>query len=276
MQSHLIFDALLPAFGRQTKVAWSMRPSRGVVVFVHGFNGAAIRSWADFPVLIRERAEFANWDVIFFGYDGQNTEVASSSADLRSLLDATERPDTLYQSSEALPQARRKHPSSYDRIVLVAHSLGSIISRRAMLDGYNESIPATWSPKVELFNFAPAHGGAKLLSLLSETIGLLDLAVSVAQFANKFIVLRDLKVGSPTVTRLESDTRAAVLAGRGNLRAIDTVWARNDKVVTNGPFALDPPPRPSNVVSGKTHTSVCKPAEKSYELPVNSVAKHLV
>jgi hypothetical protein len=223
---------------------------------------------------MRKHAKFANWDAIFFGYDGLHSEVASSSADLRALLDATEHPSTLYQSSDASPYANRSHPTSYKRIVLVAHSLGSIVSRRAMLDGHNQSTPASWANKVELFNFAPAHGGAKLMAILIEAFGVLAPIVPVVQLASRFIVLRDLKVGGPTVTRLEAETKNAVRAGKSNLRALDVVWARDDKVVTNGPFASDPAPLPGHVVKGKSHSSVCKPSVR-YDLPLDSLVRCL-
>ena len=274
MQSHLLFDYSIPAYGRQTKVAWARNPSRGALVFVHGFNGAAIRTWADFPMLVRENAEFASWDAIFFGYDGLHSEVASSSADLRALLDAMEHPSTLYGSSDASPNASRRHPPSYERIVLIAHSLGAIVGRRAMLDGHNQSNPAGWAAKVELFNFAPAHGGAKLMAILIEAFGLLAPIVPILQLVPRFIVLRDLKVGGPTVTRLEAETHSAVLAGKKNLRALDAVWARDDNIVTNGPFADDPAPAPGHVVRGKSHSSVCKPSD-GYHLPLNSLKRHL-
>lgn len=274
MLTHQIFDSKLPTLGRQTVAAWATNPNKGLLIFVHGFNGAPTKTWAEFPVQIRQQAEFENWDAIFFGYDGLNTAADSSAATLRTLLNATEDPKSLYESSDASPYAARAHPTSYQRIVLIAHSLGAIVSRRAMLDGYRERTPAKWAKKVELFNFAPAHRGAKLMALVLHSFGPAAPVLGMAQLFSRLIVLRDLDEAGQTVARLERETVAAVAAGRLNLRALGSVWAEDDRIVTNGSFADDPAPDASFVISDKDHSSVCKP-DARYKDPIAAVRMHL-
>lgn len=275
MLSHQIFDSSIPTIGRQTKAVWAQDPSQGALVFVHGFNGSAVRTWADFPVQLRKNAEYAHWDAVFFGYDGRNTEAVSSAAELRNLLNLMENPKDFYGQSDAAPHAHRQHPAAYKRILLVTHSLGAIVARRAMLDGYQQALPAKWASKVQVFNFAPALRGAKIIALLADAFGSpLVPMLAIAHLFNQLIVLRDLEEKGQTVVRLEEETRKAVSDGLLNLRAVDAVWSKNDPVVTNGRFADDPVPDALHIVENTTHSSVCKPSLQ-YSLPSNALIRHL-
>src|SRR6266705_1056150 len=144
MSSHFIFDAGLP-IGVGSRVWWSHKPGGCVLIFVHGFNGQALATWSSFPSLLTKQSKFSDWDFVFFGYDGLHTEAVTSAVDLGQLLDMiSSSPSQLYGASTASPHAARRHPQAYKRIVLVAHSLGAVVARRAMLDGYNRPRPAPW------------------------------------------------------------------------------------------------------------------------------------
>jgi triacylglycerol esterase/lipase EstA (alpha/beta hydrolase family) len=263
MSSHFVFDAQLP-FGIGTRVWWSRNPSGRVLVFVHGFSGKAVGTWSSFPSLLAQQPKCSGWDLIFFGYDGVHTEAVSSAGDLAELLDAiAASPADLYAKSTSSPNALRQPPDVYTRIVLVAHSLGAIVARRAMLDGYNRSTPAPWSKKTEFFAFAPAHNGAKLMSLVLETFGLAGPILSLAQLFNRYIVLRDLKEGSGTLQTLHDDLTRTYDApsNASNLRALEVILARNDRIVTNRVLYPDPSPAPGGILAGCTHSTVCKPDE---------------
>lgn len=258
MPSHFLFAANL-AYGVGSRVWWSHNPGGNVLVFVHGFKGQALGTWAGFPSALTQQSEYSDWDLIFFGYDGAHTEAVSSAAELSQLLDMiSHSPTQLYNKSTSSPYSTRQHPPAYKRVVLVSHSLGAVVSRRAMLDGYNRKIPASWAATTELYTFAPAHNGAKLMALVLETIGPAAVLVPFVQLLGKYIVLRDLKEHSDTLNTLHDDLKRTFDGGAGNLRAIGTVWVKNDAIVNNK--VLYPDFSVDAVLSGRTHTSVCKPS----------------
>ena len=276
MSSHFVFDAQLP-FGIGSRVWWSRNPSGRVLVFVHGFSGKAVGTWSSFPSMLTRHPKCSGWDLIFFGYDGVHTEAVSSAGDLAELLDAiSTSPTELYAKSTSSPSALRQHPDAYTRIVLVAHSLGAIVARRAMLDGYNRSTPAPWSKTTEFFAFAPAHNGAKVMSLIFETFGFAGTLVSLAQLFNRYIVLRDLKEGSGTLQALHDDLRRTYdpPSGASNLRALEVILARNDRIVTNKVLYPDPSPGRGGILADRTHSTVCKPGE-AFPQPVDLLVSRL-
>lgn len=273
--SHFIFQSELSNFGRGSKVMWSSNPSGHALVFVHGFGGKATATWSSFPSLLPREPNLAGWDLFFFGYDGVNSDVTACASDLTKLLDELGRsPLDVYRQSDALPTSHRQHPSSYTRIVLVGHSLGAVVCRRAMLDGYNRPTPAKWAPITELFLFAPAHNGAKIVELVKATFPPIYALLSAAQLAGLFIVLRDLEGGSMTLTTLQAELKNKFGTGTApNLRALHTAIARNDRVVTN--MVYQPDCAPVEVMGTHTHVSVCKPHPKSFPDPVNLLIARL-
>jgi pimeloyl-ACP methyl ester carboxylesterase len=259
--SHFFQAEDLPAHGVGTKVWWSQQPTGQAIVFVHGFGGSALTTWSSFPSMLRTDQKFTGWDLVFFGYDGQHTEMVSSASELEALLDTMDgSPTNLYQKSTAWPGLPRPAcPSAYARIVVASHSLGTVVTRRALLNGYLRS--AKWASKLELLLYAPAHNGAKIYSLLMETFSVIGPFLSLAQLFNRYIVLRDLKPGSQALSDLHTDLRNVFdPTTTANLRATEVVWARNDRVVTNARLHPDNPTAPGSILSGVTHTSVCKPS----------------
>jgi hypothetical protein len=177
------------------------------------------------------------------------------------LLDALETsPREVFRKSGGWESSPRVHPESYRRIVISAHSLGTVVSRRALLNGYQRRPEAAWAKKTELVLYAPAHNGAKLFALMSETFGFLMPGLSIAQLFGKFIVLRDLKIGSPALVSLKDELRTLYDSAKTpTLRAIEVVWARNDSVVSNAVLFPDDPTAPTSNLHGFKHSTVCKP-----------------
>src|SRR5262245_748707 len=94
MQNHFIFPKKLPTYGVESCVWWARKPTGKALVFVHGFAGQALSTWAGFPARLCDEAKCAGWDLYFFGYDGRHTEAASSASKLELLLDAMARSPT--------------------------------------------------------------------------------------------------------------------------------------------------------------------------------------
>ena len=274
MDGHFLFDFDLPTYGVNTCVWWAHNPKGKALVFVHGFAGQALATWSGFPSRLCGAPECEGWDIFFFGYDGRHTEAASSATLLGRLLDAmTSSPTNVFNESGVSLKTSRAHPRTYGRIVLVAHSLGAVVSRRAMLDGYARKPLAEWARNVELFLFAPAHLGAHIALLVREIFGpLAGGLVAIAQALKKYRFLRDLdatlgKAGSlERFHTLLHDTYKDTSPNAANLSAIGLVWKLNDTIVTNDRLPPDPAIDPKNVLADCTHSTVCKPTD-SFEQP---------
>ena len=270
VQNHFLFSQKLPTHGVESCVWWAHNPTGKALVFVHGFAGQALSTWAGFPSRLCDDPKCAGWDLYFFGYDGRHTEAASSAAKLEGLLDAMAKsPADVFKASTAWQRSARVHPATYERVVLVAHSLGAIVARRAMLGGYTRRPQTPWATKVELFLYAPAHLGARVALLVREIMGpLAERFVAIAQAFKKYLVLRDVDAALGAKgslgrfqSMLDETSKEVVNPPRANLGAIGLVWKENDMIVTNDRLPPDPSIEPDHVLSDCTHSTVCKPTE---------------
>jgi len=142
-----------------------------------------------------------------------------------------------------------------------------------MLNGYNRSAVAPWSKQTELFAFAPAHKEVKVLALVLETFGFASGVLSLVNLFGRYIVLRDLQKTALTNFHLDLE-RTYRAGGAGNLRALNVVIARNDRVVTNEKLYPDPDFAPDSVLGRCTHSSVCKP-NTGFQHPVSLLSSRL-
>lgn len=272
MLSNFLLSETLPGHGKGTRVWWSWEPSGQAFVFVHGFGGHAVDTWTDFPSLLSADPAAAGWDLFCFGYDGLHTQAGTSAGFLRQFLDAlTSSPESMYKASKASLGARSAHPSIYSRIVVVAHSLGAVVSRRMLLDAYNLKRP--WAARTELLFFAPAHRGSTTLEWWrSSPLGPAMQLVSVASLLGRYSVLHDLKKESDFLKDLHADLIAAYKpALTGNLAARHVAWAEDEQVVSNLNLPPDPPGDP---LRGTDHATVCKP-HWGYTEPLSRLLAHI-
>ena len=159
-QHHYFGEPL--AFGVATNAHWAVAQPLNVLVFVHGFFGHAVNTWTSFPEMLLADARMAGTDIVFYGYDGKFRQAGNSALELLNFLrKLAEQPWTL--SSSGIGRSR-KDPG-YVRIVIAAHSLGAVITRRALLDASRAG--ALWLDRVRVVLFAPAHNGAYAAVLAS-------------------------------------------------------------------------------------------------------------
>jgi pimeloyl-ACP methyl ester carboxylesterase len=264
MQTHLLPRPLHPTRRPDCDVQalFSTAPDGRAVIFVHGFNGDAMATWTDFHVLLPETASCSGRDLFFFEYDGLHAELHASASLFRTFL------GRLFSRSAdvvnaSLPSTFARASSfRYSELVVVAHSLGAVIARRALLDA--TSAQASWAEKVRLVLFAPAHKGAVVSELALEAIGrfpFLRFFAALIQFRSPLV--KQLRPGSRELTSLLKDTENAC-QGSANRHLVATrvIVAEHERVVANETFAFDPPPE---TVPGATHTSVCKPSRTAIE-----------
>jgi hypothetical protein len=264
-QTHF-FPRNLP-YGRGTRAHWASRPATKLIIFVHGFGGSTVGTWPNFPGLLPQSPSVATADIVFYGYDGRYTQANSSAISffdfLYKFLGAPEKLINQTQPAEAAARSAFQ----YADIIIVAHSLGAVVTRRALLHGQEKSKTGTllpWLETIRMVFFAPAHSGAYAagiaLSFLSSQGWFLGNLIG--HFVRyKSPLLSDLEPESPTINELKRDTTEAIKSRKGrsknHLVANAVVWAEIDKVVRNATFCKDPPP---TQLQGKNHTQVCKPA----------------
>lgn len=220
------------------------------IVFVHGFSGSAMDTWKGFDRDALADPALAEADLIFFGYDGVQSNAMAAASFLFELLDSV-------MTSGELIQNVRQTPPQYERCVIAAHSLGALVTRWALVRAYSEKSP--WLDLTRYLLFAPAHTGGIIVDSITDLIGGNPISEFIGNAAKVQIpLLQELKPGSPVLRALEDQARAAMSAGCQRLRAHRVLIAEYEQVVSNLPFPGDPFP---TAIRGATHTSVCKLSE---------------
>jgi hypothetical protein len=163
-----------PIGGYQGSVAyWSKAPQRKLVLFVHGFTGSAVDSWLEFPRLLRLDPHFKGYDLVSFAYESNRQPATfSASAFYHFLSRIMDSPASTINAG--LPtDLVRATTFGYDRVVIVAHSLGAVVARRALVNAHTQHAP--WVGKIALLLFAPAHKGILATHLLeADTYGCVE------------------------------------------------------------------------------------------------------
>jgi hypothetical protein len=242
------------AWGHGSVAIFAEQPANRLVIFIHGFGGKAVKTWSGMHELL-EYPKASGSDVLFYGYGSLSAPARNSATLFRELVDAA--------ASNALPWQHALREAGavggtrdYSDILIVAHSLGAVVTRRALLDAIRAQHP--WVDKVRLLLFGPAHMGARLLelkALLRSSISAIiaDL-FTIAQM--RAPVLDDLSEGSQFLADLLSESEQQIAAGRGRaLVAERVIFGERDYVVRTDPFASDPL---SVVWADEDHTSVCR------------------
>ncbi|SRR6266478_1655815 len=274
------------------------------VVFVHGFLGDAISTWEHFPFLIDACAgEYPRWDttdVFFYKYRGSHRmPIAVHSEEfIRFLAEIFPIPKRkLFEPSWAGERLRREG-FSYRRLVLVGHSEGAVVIRRAVAAGYKlvrETRPhlprGTSSDYAKTLNelktaqqqflqtnplfdatvilFAPAHLGASLTGWPGLLLGYLRTVRLLQPLVDSLTGYDDLKKDSPVLSQLRRDTETfANESSFCNAFRAQSYFGERDRIVYISEYTTDPK---AVVLKGHDHTSVCKPS-LNYKEPLSYVS----
>jgi len=241
---------------KDIQALFAVQPNRTGILFIHGFSGDAIKTWSDFHELLPGSAKCSGSDIFFYGYDGLRAEMNSSAAIFREFLDRLFGETKTFLAINLPPSAQRVADFKYDKLIIVAHSLGAVISRRALLDATR--INSVWVTKTKLILYAPAHKGARVAELAIEvasSFSFLKFFGMGARFESPLI--DELRPESRALRTLLKDTKYALSNGDNrHLVAAQVIIAEHEKIVENESFGEDPPPV---AIPETTHTSVCKP-----------------
>ncbi len=93
-----------------------------LIVFVHGFNSSNTTAWGEFPSLIQKDDRFEDFNLVLYGYP---TKICSSV-------------NTVREEGKALASflfdVFKSRGSSYNRFILVGHSMGGLVVMHALLN----------------------------------------------------------------------------------------------------------------------------------------------
>lgn len=248
-----------------SRFCWALKPEGKIVIFVHGFGGDSIATWEQFVSLWPR--EYPGWDLASFGYPSYRFNVGEHAISfinfLNLILDAPV--PTINSTLEHLisyrPDVKRESDFWFTQIVFIAHSMGAVVCRKALLQQQN----SPWMSRAHLILFAPAHKGARPLMFFNALTSLRWGPVFGASL-NFFIpALKDLREGSDTLEKLESATKD--IGARDPFVASAVIHSMPDWTVVNDLYANDPTPRQEHDTS---HTKVCKPSTDE-DMPLTEV-----
>ncbi|HVY94352.1 MAG TPA: hypothetical protein VHA14_16440 [Bryobacteraceae bacterium] len=244
--------ASLPGDERSRVILSRHKPDT-LVIFVHGFRGDALETWQDFDQLVITNPRFKNADFIFFGYDAYLSNVLAGASFLYNLLnDLEENPASV--TSITNPNIAAARREKYKRIALVAHSLGAVVCRWAIVRAVEEG--KDWRSRLRLLLFAPAHTGSDLAHLATSAAeGFAWISLFVQAVKANVPLVRELDPSSRILTELAD--RVSKTKNEPCLKASRVVIAEREIVVSNLPFPGDPCP---DALRDTDHISVCKPS----------------
>ncbi|HEY2216077.1 MAG TPA: hypothetical protein VGH21_01190, partial [Solirubrobacteraceae bacterium] len=188
-----------------------VKPAR-LVIFVHGFYGAADETWNFFPDGALTRPWWRQSDLLFVNYDSTRDEIGGVAYELRDRI-----PDFYPEILTDHPRLGAFRPDDfgdYEELYLVGHSLGGVIVRYALLEcaiewrnqlALNAHVPRPRLLDARTFYFSPASAGFRpggRLALLKETRAwsLLELQL------RRSTAYTDLQQGSRLLERLQDGT----------------------------------------------------------------------
>ena len=237
--------------GRKSVAYWALARPNQVVIFIHGFRGSADGTWGRAADLARRSPCLTSSDLIFFDYPCARKQVPRLAADVVELLDWLTAGDAL-QGGHAFLHQLRGGKTEYDRFLIVAHSLGAVVARRALLDGVKAS--RSWIDKIHFILFAPAHLGARVKTLVDLTLGKIPFPVD-ALLKAYYPVLDELEPGSTTLKLIYDESVALYPALCSQVKARAVAMADDEQVVDTNAFFQDPTAVP---IKKTDHISVVK------------------
>lgn len=162
------------------------------IVFIHGFGGDAAKTWGDFPAFLARAEPLHDWDVLSIGYDSDlvATLVEASFFGLLKRKFWSRQPPIGVLADQLRTRFGFKPLSEYERVVIIAHSMGGLVAQRAVLDDNSLSKRVS-----HLLLFGTPSGGLKTAALAKRV---------QAQLA-------DMAAGGEFITKLRTEWEAAHL-----------------------------------------------------------------
>jgi hypothetical protein len=208
-------------------------------------------------------------DLLFYGYESLRSQVDYMATEFTQFLEQFLAAPARWINPMVThiepwyPGCVRPAEFKYRRVVIVAHSLGAVVARRALLNIDSSHRPPSWLTGTRLVLFAPAHKGAYISKLVFAALTGVTLGLPISSLAKLYFKsLEGLEKGSDELKALETDTLKALRKRDGRAQepfsAVKVVEPQKESVVIQDHFGED---RRSTPAPGSTHLLVCKPRE---------------
>jgi hypothetical protein len=259
------------------------------VIFVHGFDGHARKTWTDFLSLIDDQYASAWWessDLFFYHYQWASMarKVSRNKFDVLKFVNHVwpNPPNALFTAGGV----SLRQDVKYGELFLVGHSEGGLLLRKIIIDTADKdaaiqqyraqrNAPQTSEPAptgllgAKLRLFAPAIGGETISGL----IGVLSRSPIVSTIAGSVPAKLSLGATSSAVTSARDSTDEYSDYLKMDCFRAHILWADNDSIIEPDRYKRDL--ECVNPPAGTTHTSICKPT-KQYKYPLTFVEEGVV
>ncbi len=257
------YSSVKLSIGEKTIAFCSLLPPKDLVVFIHGFNGDALDTWKDFPEMMTTHPKFQHADIVFWGYDSLKGQAGNLKIKFYNAVDTLSVPVGI----GSYPNRNLPGNFSYNRVLIVAHSLGAVVTRLMLLHAKRKN--AGWLDKCKLLFYAPAHWGSRLPENFKECF--FGFSVLLEAFAvTKYPIIKDLTEGSSVLTYIKDETGKLLTAGKNDYVKAKVIWAEKDTVVINIPYCED---EAEDEILNTNHNSVCKPRILGFTEPFDHLLK---
>jgi Putative serine esterase (DUF676) len=242
------------------------QPKR-LVVFVHGFWGGALKTWQHFP----EGGLMHEWwrvsDMLFVGYPSGVENITGTAYRLCQQLPRffPNLPHDFLEERGA--SVRPPAESPYSELLLVGHSLGGVVVRRALCEAVHLWLDqASKSPllaaKTRLFS--PASAGFRPSGRLGQIKATLLPWFFIEIKLRRAPAFNELQEGSQILTETRKRTEDFVNQYSNELDALraHVLWANPEHIVVTERYTTD---HPSCSADNTNHLSVCKPDDTYHD-----------
>lgn len=233
-------------------VEWiSHEKKDSLILFVHGLNGG-LETWncneeTSFPKLLAEDEDISNvFDVACFNYFTKFTQTYAKTSGLLARIFSgkkkLERNLPTDEIAELLYTEIRVTLSDYSRIIIIAHSMGGLISKNLILKKVEHE---EQSNIIGFISLAVPHSGAKLAnitSMVSSNAQLVDLGL--------------LSEATDTLNRRWLNCSKRLPVTRYVYGAHDTIVDKKSALPMDSE-------RNNSIAVNEGHSSICKPENNS-------------
>lgn len=233
-----------------------------LVLFVHGLNGGQ-ETWAysqniSFPQMLASDPHLGGrFDIGCFNYfttfanrygvsKGLFARLFKSTKKIRKNLPITE-------ISELLRTEFEVNLDSYDKIIVIAHSMGGLVTKACIL-GHIDEVQAT--PVTGFISLAVPHSGAKI--------------ANIGSFVSSNVQLKDLSVLSDAVDKFSRDWLRV-----NNPPLTKYIYGAHDLFVDKKSALAIESQKKNSIAVDEDHSSICKPKSQN-ETIYKAVVKYIL
>lgn len=268
--NHQVFFIHGEPFEIRAHIAINSNSVHNAIVFVHGFFGNSRITWDEFPRLFTENSNSSclDSDLYFLEYASTDRSIGNTAWDLvdflKKIVPDPSGPLQDLMGSTGLATLRPAKSFEYQQLVLVGHSLGGVVIRKALIDTVRKPIaglPDRFESLIReatVLLFAPAIGGV----LLSGPKGLLSEFPVIGAFKRMYqgysVSLAEISQGSQFLESIRATTNHfANQPGAARSLTASIAWAENDDLIANYCGYMHDTDEVR--IQEASHWSVCKP-----------------